>query len=165
MNRIGGGFRSFNSFDRYRTFLASSAIFFNPSFAAPNLAAMVEAQLCGLAIVTTDAHGEASYIENGVNGFASNDIDTLIDFVDYLRQNPLEIEHIGDAGRAVAQRLFNIERFSADWDRILIEAPGCRIRERGRPAYERPAAMAGRGAEMALSRRFSWRAARSATSP
>ena len=120
--RIGDGFRSFNSFDRYRSFLASSAIFFNPSTAVPESPAMIEAQLCGLAIVTTNAHGEADYIENGVNGFASSDLDELTDFVEYLRRNPLQIENIGERGRATAQRVFNIERFAADWDRVLAEA-------------------------------------------
>jgi glycosyltransferase involved in cell wall biosynthesis len=120
--RIGEGFRHFDSFDRYRSFLASSAIFFNPSTAVPNLPAMIEAQLCGLAIVTTNAHGEADYIENGVNGFASNDLDELMDFVEYLRRNQQQIEEIGERGRATAQRRFNIERFAADWDRVLAEA-------------------------------------------
>lgn len=115
-----GRHRTFSSFDTYRTFLASSAIYFNPSYAAPNPQAMVEAQLCGLAVVTTNAHGESDYIENGENGFASNDMDELYTFVDFLLRNPKSTRRIGANGRRTAQRLFNSERFIAQWNRLLV---------------------------------------------
>jgi Glycosyl transferases group 1 len=116
-----GSKRKFTSFDAYRTFLAASAIFFNPSYAVPNPQAMVEAQLCGLAIVTTDSHGESDYIENGENGFASNNMSELHEFIEFLLRNPKEIRRIGANGRRTAQEAFNSEQFIAAWDRLLVE--------------------------------------------
>jgi glycosyl transferase family 1 len=116
------GSRKFNSFDAYRAFLASSAIFFNPSYAASNPQAMVEAQFCGLAIVTTNSHGETAYIENGENGFASNDMEELYTCIESLLRNPKELRRIGANGRRTAQRFFHTDQFAAGWNRVLAEA-------------------------------------------
>jgi Glycosyl transferases group 1 len=121
VTRLEGG-RKFKTFDVYRAFIASSAIFFNPSYAAPNLQAMVEAQLCGLAIVTTNSHGEEAYIENGENGFASNNMEELYAFVEFLLRHPKELRRIGVNGRRTAQCLFHTDRFVAEWNRLLVEA-------------------------------------------
>jgi hypothetical protein len=123
VTRLDGG-RKFKSFDVYRAFLASSAIFFNPSYAAPNLQAMVEAQLCGLAVVTTNSHGEEAYIENGENGFASNNMEELYAFVELLLRHPKELRRIGVNGRRTAQCLFHTDRFATEWHRLLVEAVG-----------------------------------------
>jgi len=125
VTRLDGG-RKFQSFDAYRAFLASSAIFFNPSYAAPSLQAMVEAQLCGLAIVTTNSHGESAYIKNGENGFASNNMKELYACIESLLKNPKELRRIGANGRRTAQQFFHIDQFVAQWDRLLAEAV-CRV--------------------------------------
>jgi glycosyltransferase involved in cell wall biosynthesis len=120
VTRLDGG-RKFQSFDAYRTFLASSAIFFNPSYAAPNLQAMIEAQLCGLVVVTTNSHDEMAYIQNGENGFTSNNMEELYAFVEFLLRNPKELRRIGANGRRTAQSFFHTDRFVAEWNRLLIE--------------------------------------------
>lgn len=109
----------FGSFSEYREFLARSSVFFNPSFASSNPRARTEAMLCGLAVVTTAMHGESEYIDNGVNGYCSNEIDELVDFMLFLRAHPRRAREIGEAGRATARRLFTIERFVAEWQRLL----------------------------------------------
>jgi hypothetical protein len=121
MNPLGRG-RAFANFDVYRSLLCSSSIYFNPSYAAPAPQAMVEAQLCGLAIVTTDRHGESGYIVNGENGFASNDMDELYAHVRFLCAHPKEVQRIGANGRRTAQRIFGSERFLSEWDALLVEA-------------------------------------------
>jgi hypothetical protein len=123
-----GRTRRATSFDSYRAFLASSAIFFNASYAAPNPQAMLEAWHCGLAVVTTDSNGESDYIVNGENGFASHDMDELYAYVEQLLRNPREIRRIGANGRLSAERLFNTERFVAAWDSLLLDA-ALRFRE------------------------------------
>ena len=111
----------FSSFERYRSFLSSNSIFFNSSFASPNPRARTEAMLSGLSIVTTDSHGESEYIENGVNGFCSNNEDELEDYLHYLKDNPDKTREIGRAGRATAQKLFNINSFVESWNTLLNE--------------------------------------------
>ena len=121
VNWLGTGPR-FANFDAYRSLLTSSSIYFNHCYAVPAPQAMVEAQLCGLAIVTTDRHGESSYIVNGENGFVSNDMEALLAHVRFLGGHPKEVQRIGANGRATAQRIFGSERFLAEWDALLAEA-------------------------------------------
>jgi glycosyltransferase involved in cell wall biosynthesis len=116
--------RSFDSFDKYRRFLQSSSIFFQPSYASANPRARTEAMLTGLAVVTTNSNGEDDYIVNGVNGFASNDFDELIEFLEYLMANPEAVRKIGQAGRETAQKVFHIDNFVAQWSRLLDEYVG-----------------------------------------
>jgi len=113
--------RKFNTYNKYRHFLQSSSIFLQPSFASPNPRSRTEAMLTGLAIVTTNSHGEDEYIENGVNGYASNDIDELSEFLGYLLANPDQVRKIGRAGRETAQTWFHIDRFAEQWNQLLTE--------------------------------------------
>ena len=69
-------------------------------------------RLSGLAIVTTDRHGESSYIVNGENGFVSNDMEALLAHVCFLYGGrPKEVQRIGANGRATARRIFGSEKF------------------------------------------------------
>ncbi len=117
-----GSDRTFTSFDAYRAFFASSAIFFNPSYAAPNPRAMIEALLCGLAVVTTASHGESAYITNGENGFASNNMSELYRYIEFLWRHPKDAQRIGVNGRRMAQGIFNSDKFIADWNSLVLEA-------------------------------------------
>ncbi|AKF09668.1 glycosyltransferase [Sandaracinus amylolyticus] len=114
----------FASFTKYRQFLRSSSIFFHPSYASANPRARTEAMLTGLAIVTTDSHGESEYIRNGVNGFCSNDMDELLDHLEYLYRHPREVRRIGRAGRATAQELFGINGYIDRWNALLARVVG-----------------------------------------
>ena len=118
---VGRG-RALANFDAHRSLLCSSSIYFNPSYAAPVPQPMVEALMCGLAVVTTDRHGELGYIVNGENGFASNDLDELCAKVRFLLARPKEVRRIGANGRRTAQRIFASERFLAEWEALLGEA-------------------------------------------
>jgi hypothetical protein len=109
------------SFDEYRGLLSTSSVFFNPSYASANPRARTEAMLCGLVVVTTNSHGEDEYIENGVNGFCSDDMGELIDFMKYLQDNPRQAKEIGMRGRSTAQEIFNIELFCQQWNELLNE--------------------------------------------
>jgi glycosyltransferase involved in cell wall biosynthesis len=121
VNWLGTGPR-FANFDVYRSLLTSSSIYFNHCYAVPAPQAMLEAQLCGLAIVTTDRHGESSYIVNGENGFVSNDMEALLALVRFLGEHPQELQRIGANGRTTAQRIFGSDRFLAEWNALLAEA-------------------------------------------
>jgi hypothetical protein len=107
------------SLEEYRALLGQSAIHFNPSFAEPNPRGRTEAMLCGLVPVTTNKHGESEYIENGVNGFCSNDMDELFDHLARLMNSPEECERLGRAARQTARRQFATKRFVSGWREIL----------------------------------------------
>lgn len=111
--------RKFDAFHKYRSFLASSSIYFNPSYASANPRARTEAMLCGLAVVTTKSHDEGTYIENGRNGFASNDMDELYDYLEELLHNPRLAREIGRNGRQTAQKVFDSQLFVRRWITVL----------------------------------------------
>ena len=111
----------FEGFDAYRGFLSKSSIFFNPSHASANPRTRTEAMLCGLAIVTTNSHGEDDYIVNGENGFCSNDIDELIEAMTRLQADPQLTRKIGQAGRDTARKAFHIDRFQHEWIEMVNE--------------------------------------------
>ena len=109
------------SFSEYKAFLQKSSVFFQPSLASPNPRARTEAMLSGLAVVSTNMHGEEEYIEHGVNGFISNDPEELCDFLRFLNEHPEQAKEIGQAGRVTAQRIFHIDNFKQEWNQLLEE--------------------------------------------
>lgn len=111
--------QNFHSFGEYRNYLAGSSIYFNCAHASCNPLARSEAMLCGLAVVTTCCHGEEEYIRNGENGFCSNDLEELIDYLVYLREHPEVTQRIGRAGRETASKVFHIDRYIEEWNNAL----------------------------------------------
>jgi len=109
----------FSSFSAYRDFLGHASIYFNPSHASPNPRARTEAMLCGMAVVTTDTHGESEYIEHGVNGYVSNDLDELAECLRELLADRALAERIGRAGRETAQNIFSSEAFLERWRQLI----------------------------------------------
>jgi glycosyltransferase involved in cell wall biosynthesis len=109
----------FNSFDKYRAFLATSSILFSPSYASPNPRARTEAMLCGMVLVTTNCHGESEYIRNGENGYASNNMNELYEYLEFLYRNPDEVRRVGKSARKMAQKVFHIDQFIDQWQEVL----------------------------------------------
>ncbi|MEI6351272.1 MAG: glycosyltransferase family 4 protein [Verrucomicrobiota bacterium] len=113
--------KKFESFQKYRHYVRGSSIFFNPSLGSPNPRARTEAMLSGLAVVTTNSHGEDQFITNGVNGFCSDNPKELVDYLAFLKANPAKTKEIGRAGRITAQKHFDVQRFSDQWNQLLNE--------------------------------------------
>lgn len=111
--------KRFRNFEQYRHYLGTSSIYFNPSYASANPRARTEAMLSGLAVVTTNANGESEYIENGVNGFASNDPAELVEYLVALYEDPDLVRRIGAAGRETARDCFNYAQFVDQWNDVL----------------------------------------------
>jgi len=121
----------FKSFDAYRNFLGRSLVFFFPAWQSPMSRARTEAMLSGACVVTTPYHDADTFIEHGVNGFLTSK---------YTIKNPMVMDNpeatakllkrlvldepelalkVGQAGKKTAQKLFNRERFNAQWVEIV----------------------------------------------
>ena len=54
-----------------------------------------------------------------INGFASNNMRELYDYIEFLYHNPDEAVRIGQAARKTAQEVFHIDKFVVQWNEVL----------------------------------------------
>jgi glycosyltransferase involved in cell wall biosynthesis len=97
------------------------SVYFNPTQRSPMPRARAEPMMCGVATVSAKNHDVDMFIQNGVNGFYSEDPQELREQLLFLSKNPVAAKSVGAAGRRTAIDLFNVDRYLADW-RSLIHA-------------------------------------------
>jgi glycosyltransferase involved in cell wall biosynthesis len=103
-----------------------SAIYFNPSRLSPLPMSLLEACAMECAIVSTDNNLISEVIRDGYNGYLSNDENVLRNHIQRLLNNPEERDELGKNARKTIQERFNLERFTADWDKLFSRAAGIR---------------------------------------
>jgi hypothetical protein len=100
----------------------NSLIFLNTSLVSPVPSALLEAMSCGCAIVSTATCMIPEIIEHGVNGYISNNPDTLREYCTELLNEPDKAIKMGKAARETILNRFNKERFLNEWNDIFYEA-------------------------------------------
>jgi len=112
----------------YRTFLGKSLIYINPTRESPMPRSRTEAMLSGCCVLTTPHQDADMFIEDGVNGFIipRNPV-YVADKVEYLLAHYEEAVEIGQRGKETALQKFSMERYHADWKRVLEEVIGREI--------------------------------------
>lgn len=100
---------------------ATHRFFFNPIRYTSLGLAILEAMMIGLPIVGLATAELATVIEDGETGYASTDVDTLIDRMRHLCVAPEDAARLGEASRARALERFSIERFRQDWLETLAD--------------------------------------------
>lgn len=98
-----------------------SRIFLNTSLISPVPTSMLEAMSCGCAVVTTATCMIPEIIENGKNGYISNDPNELRHFVDRLRINKDLAREIGKNARQTILDNFSIDGFVNNWKNLFDE--------------------------------------------
>ncbi len=86
--------------------------------------AVIEAMTIGMPVVALATTELPTVIENGVNGFISCDLETLISHMKRLIDNPDEAMRIGRNARQTALRRFGLDRFARDWNRVFAQVTG-----------------------------------------
>lgn len=113
--------KKFQSFEDYRDYIGRSLIYFNPTWQSPMPRSRTEAALSGCCIISTRHHDWDSYIEDGKNGFIIKDnpqsAARLI--IRLLTEGYQEAVQVGKAGREMARKNFNHERWAVDWAAFL----------------------------------------------
>jgi glycosyltransferase involved in cell wall biosynthesis len=104
--------------DLIKSYQAAS-IYINPSTLSPVPTSMLEAMSCGCAVVTTETCEIPNIIENGVNGFISNDESVLRERIEMLLKDPAKAKEIGLAGRETIKEKFGEERYIKEWNSIF----------------------------------------------
>lgn len=100
-------------------FMADYRFFFNPIRYTSLGLSVLEAMHVGLPIVGLATTEMPTVIANGVNGWLDTRPEKLAEVMRLLIADPELARHWGEAARRTAQERFGIERFVADWDRLL----------------------------------------------
>tara|TARA_B100000745_G_scaffold300398_1_gene254218 strand:+ start:116 stop:2005 length:1890 start_codon:yes stop_codon:yes gene_type:complete len=108
-------------FASYQSTLARFQIFLDTTLRSPMPRTRAEAMLKGLVCVTTDHHDESMFIENGVNGFVSNDTAELMEYLRWNLSNPEQSRQIALRGRRTVERVLSSSRYLEEWAEIIQE--------------------------------------------
>jgi glycosyltransferase involved in cell wall biosynthesis len=77
--------------------------------------------MMGMPVVGLATTELSAVINNGYSGFIHTDINYLIEKMKLLIKDPMLAKEIGNNGREVAMKRFNIQRFVNDWEQLFIE--------------------------------------------
>lgn len=102
-------------------FASRYRFFFHPIRYTSLGLALCEAMMLGMPVIALATTEAVTVIEDGVSGFVSTDIGYLIDGMWRLLADPQIASEMGRAARATAIRRFSIDRFAAEWGRLLSE--------------------------------------------
>jgi glycosyltransferase involved in cell wall biosynthesis len=111
-------------FRNYVDTIRQYSIYFNPTLRSPMPRSRGEAMMCGLVTVSTQNHDVEMFIKNGWNGFYSNNIDELREYLLFLLKNPECTREIGERSRRTALDVFNHDRYLDAWQQLLSEVAG-----------------------------------------
>lgn len=102
----------------------SMDVFFNSSTISPVPTALLEAMACGCAVVSTATCMIPEIIENGVNGFTSNDEGELRGYLEKLLSNSDLRAELGHNAVKTIREKFSEERFVREWNQVFDLAYG-----------------------------------------
>jgi glycosyltransferase involved in cell wall biosynthesis len=100
-------------------FTCQYRFFFNPIRYTSLGLAVCEAMMLGIPVVALATTELATIIRNGHSGFMDTNAGNLINKMQLLLNNPELATAIGAEGQKVAQKRFNILRFTKDWERLF----------------------------------------------
>jgi glycosyltransferase involved in cell wall biosynthesis len=101
---------------------ANARIFLNTSTVSPVPTALMEAMSAGCAVVSTSNCMIPEIITDGINGFISNDENTLRARIITLMEKPELAAEMGQKARQTIIDRFSMDKFVKNWDSVLEEA-------------------------------------------
>lgn len=101
-----------------------NSIFLNTSAYSPVPVTLLEAMACGCCVVTTKNEMIESFMENGKNGFISNDKDEIRKNLEVCLNNPDMCREIGKNARQTIIDKFSLKTFTEKWDYVLNRSLG-----------------------------------------
>lgn len=106
-------------------FYQTAGVFLNTSLVSTMPTTLLEAMACGCPVVTTATYMIPEIVQDGVNGFCSNDENYLKEKLRWCLDNPKEArETVGVKGRQTIIDKFAKDKFEASWRNIFEEAFG-----------------------------------------
>lgn len=111
-------------------FQSKYRFFFNPIRYTSLGLAICEAMMMGIPVVGLATTELSAVIDNGYSGFIHTDVNYLIDKMNLLLNDAALAAEIGNNGRNVALKRFNIERFTAEWEALFREVSAKNTRKK-----------------------------------
>lgn len=102
----------------------TAQVFLNTSTVSPVPTALLEAMSCGCAVVSTSTCMIPEIIENGVNGFCSNDENQLREYIELLLHDKDLGKTLGAEARKTVIEKFSEQSFLDNWNNIFDQAYG-----------------------------------------
>lgn len=102
-------------------FMSQYSFFFHPIRYTSLGLSLCEAMMMGMPVVSLATTEATTVIRNGQNGFIHNDIDYLIDKMKILMNIESVKWPISKSARETAQELFDIHRFTKEWEELFEE--------------------------------------------
>lgn len=94
-------------------------VYFNSSTLSPIPTSLLEAMSCGCAVVSTATCMIPEIIENGVNGFISNDENELRSYIELLLNDDELNKKVGENARSTIISKFSEEKFINEWNNVF----------------------------------------------
>ena len=110
-----------SSFEQMKQFYKTYTVLFSPTINSPMPRTRIEAMMSGMAVVSTDTHDASRFINNGENGFISNDKSQLKNYLKNLLHDTKLREDMGKKARETAIEYFSLNRFLMQWNEVLRE--------------------------------------------
>lgn len=102
----------------------SAKVFLNTSTISPVPTSLLEAMACGCAVVSTATCMIPEIIQNGVNGFCSNNEVELREYIDELLADNKLCNKLGKAARQTVIEKFSEAKFINNWNNLFDAAYG-----------------------------------------
>lgn len=107
------------SLEALRKDYSESQIFVNTSTHSPIPCSLLEAMACECAVVSTATCLIPEIIENGVNGFCTNDEDEMSEYMVLLLNDSDLCRKLGQAARQTIKEKFSMNRFISEWNNVF----------------------------------------------
>lgn len=114
-----------DSTDHLRELYRHASVFLNTTLWSSCPFSLLEAMSVGCPIVTTATTSLPEFIEDGVNGFITNDPRTMKERLEELIKDQDKAREIGAAGRATVLEQFGQQRFLDEWNEAFWKVAQC----------------------------------------
>jgi glycosyltransferase involved in cell wall biosynthesis len=98
--------------------------FFNPIRYTSLGLAVCEAMMVGMPIIGLATTELATVVENDVSGYLDTNLDSLVQQMHTLLQNPTLAQRLGAGAYQTAQSRFSMQRFTAQWEQVFAQVTG-----------------------------------------
>lgn len=108
-----------------RELYINASVFLNTTLWSTTPFGLLEAMSVGAPIVTTATTAIPEFVQDGVNGFITNDPQVMRERLQELIKDKDLAREIGDAGRKTILEQFGLKRFLNEWDEVLWKTAEC----------------------------------------